>query len=316
VARAKCARQGKIDLGHLACHTRRPGGDDPLRMPRSLGRYDPPFDAKPDARRGITRESARRPKLLFGACVEASMRRRFSASLRPFFLFVMLLGSALITLASVAYFDLDTLPPFVIEKLPVRFESLWLASLRAHVASASLSFPLCLLLMTRWLQRRATWHRRLGRVAGVLVLFGLVPSGIILSFDAKGGAAVTAGFLLSAVIVAWAMVRGVLAARRRQFAVHSRAMRHAVAQMSVAVSSRALILGLNALGVDPDVTYVAALWGPVLISAAVAELISLPKLTSTSKAAHLVERIVREVSPIAVLLRVRAVLRPVARFGR
>ncbi|HEY3667036.1 MAG TPA: hypothetical protein VGL19_13580, partial [Polyangiaceae bacterium] len=81
------------------------------------------------------------------------MRRRFSASLRPFFLFVMLLGSALITLASVAYFDLDTLPPFVIEKLPVRFESLWLASLRVHVATVSLAFPLCLLLMTRALQR-------------------------------------------------------------------------------------------------------------------------------------------------------------------
>src|SRR5580704_11018210 len=117
----------------------------------------------------------------------------------------MLVGSALITVSSLAYFDFDTLPAFVIEKLPVRFESLWLASLRVHVAAASLAFPLSLSLMTRALQRRASWHRWLGRISGVLVLFALVPSGIVLSFDAKGGAVVTAGFLVSAAIIAWCM---------------------------------------------------------------------------------------------------------------
>jgi uncharacterized membrane protein YozB (DUF420 family) len=228
----------------------------------------------------------------------------------------MLVGSALITAASLAYFDFDTLPPFVIEKLPLRFESLWLASLRVHVAAASVTFPLCLVLVTRSLQRRPAWHRRLGRLSGVLVLFALLPSGIVLSLDAKGGKAVTAGFLLSVVIVAACMVSGVLAARRRDFAAHRRAMRHVVGQMSVAVSSRALILGLNALGVDPDLSYVLALWGPVLASAAVAELISVRSVSITPSAVHPVERIRREVSALAVLLRIRAIFRPIARLGR
>src|SRR5690242_16473040 len=122
----------------------------------------------------------------------------------------MWVGTALITASSLAYFDFATLPPFVIEKLPVRFEALWLLSLRVHVASASLSFPLCLLLMTRWLQRRRAWHRWIGRFTGILVLAALVPSGVVLAFDAKGGRGVTAGFLLSGVIVAWCTVRGVL----------------------------------------------------------------------------------------------------------
>lgn len=159
---------------------------------------------------------------------------------RRFFLAVMLVGSALITASSLAYFDFETLPPFVIEKLPVRFESLWLASLRIHVASASLVFLLCLLLMTRWLQRRPTWHRWLGRFTGASVLFALVPSGVVLALDAKGGNVVTAGFLLSAAIVAWCMVGGILAARRRDLVPHRRAMRHVAGQMSVAVTSRAL----------------------------------------------------------------------------
>jgi hypothetical protein len=134
-----------------------------------------------------------------------------------------------------------------------------------------------------------------------LVLFALVPSGAVLAFDAKGGAAVTVGFLLSGAIVAWAMVRGVLAARRREVARHGRAMRHVLAQMSVAVTSRALILGLDALGCDPDRAYVIALWVPVLASAAVAEFVGWRPALSTPSLVHSLEnsleRSRREVLP-------------------
>jgi len=231
------------------------------------------------------------------------------------FLLVMLAGSALITASSLAYFDFETLPPFVIEKLPVRFESLWLASLRLHVAAAALAFPLCIVLMTKWLQRQAAWHRRLGRVTGVLVLFALVPSGIVLAFDAKGGRVVTAGFLLSAAIVGWSMLKGVLFARRRDFVAHRRAMRHVVAQMSVAVTSRAMIVGLDGAGVDPGVSYVLALWGPVLASAAVAELVS-RSIFPVPNPVQFIGRICREVSPLALLGRLRSVVRPIARLSR
>jgi uncharacterized membrane protein len=229
---------------------------------------------------------------------------------------VMLVGSGLIAAASLPYFDFETLPPFVIEKLPVRFEALWLASLRLHVATALLAFPLCLLLITRSIQRRPIWHRWIGRVTGVFVLFALVPSGIVLAFDAKGGAPVTAGFLLSAAIVAGCMMQGIAAARRRDFAAHRRAMRHVVAQMSVAVTSRALMFGLDAAGVDPDLSYVVALWGPVLLSAAIAELISPRPVFSISMLIRFVERMYRENSVLAVLVRFGAYVRLVARPSR
>jgi len=232
------------------------------------------------------------------------------------FLTSMWLGSALITLMSLPYFDFETLPPFVIEKLPLRFESLWLGALRIHVAAAALSFPLCLLLMTRALQRRATWHRRLGRVSGALVLVALVPSGVVLALDAKGGPLVTAGFLLSAAIVAGAMIIGVQAARRRDLALHARAMRHVIGQMSVAVVSRALIVALDAVGVDPDSAYVAALWAPVLASVAVVEWLSSRPLIGHRNRFELVERIRRELSPFALLVRIRAFFRPVLGDGR
>jgi uncharacterized membrane protein YozB (DUF420 family) len=232
------------------------------------------------------------------------------------FLVVMLVGSAFITASSLAYFDFETLPAFVVEKLPVRFESLWLTSLRVHVAAASFALPLCLLLTTRSLQRRAALHRWLGRLTGVLVLFALVPSGIVLAFDAKGGAVVTAGFLVSAAIIAGFMVCGVFAARRRDIVLHRRAMRHVVGQMSVAVTSRALLLGLDAVGIDPDFAYVVALWLPVLASTAVVELVSLRSVPAIRSAAQLTERTRREFYPLALLVRVRSLARPLVRLGR
>lgn len=244
------------------------------------------------------------------------MPRLLAEVLRRSFFFVMLAGSALITVVSLPYFDFETLPPFVIEKFPLRFESLWLASLRVHVASAVLALPCCLVLMTRTLQRRPAWHRWLGRATGALVLLLLVPSGVVLAFDAKGGSVVTAGFLLSAAIVSVGMVQGIVAARRRDLVSHRRAVWHVVAQLSVAVTSRALIVGLDVLGIDPDTSYVIALWGPVLVSALVVEFALLRSVFPPRGSHRFIERIRRDVSPLALLLRVHAVVRPVGRPGR
>jgi hypothetical protein len=225
----------------------------------------------------------------------------------------MLAGSALITAASLDYFDPETLPPFVIEKLPVRFEALWLASLQVHVLSALFSFPLCLALLTRTLQRRALLHRWLGRITGAIVLVALTPSGVVLAFDAKGGIIVTAGFLLSAAIVAVSMAYGIIAARRRDPVSHARAMRHVVAQMSVAVSSRALILVLDAGGFDPELAYVVALWAPVLGSALIAELVS--RRTPSFNPFPTLRRIFHDIQ-LRSSVGIRSFARPVFRSGR
>lgn len=185
-------------------------------------------------------------------------------------------GWALIAFASLEYFQPGRLAPFVIERMPLRFDALWRASLLVHVVAAMISLPLCLLLATRWLQRRVRLHRPIGRVAALVVLFALVPSGFVLAFEAKGGAPSTVGFLLSGVIVLVAMVRGVAAARRRDLLAHQRAMRHVLAQMSVAVTSRAMLICFDVAGVEPTLGYVAALWIPVALSALIAEAMHAP----------------------------------------
>ncbi len=247
--------------------------------------------------------------------VPENVPRLLALLLPRFFWLSMWVGSALITAASLAYFDFTTLPPFVIEKLPVRFETLWLASLRIHVASALVSFPVCLLLMTRWIQRRPMWHRLIGRFVCGVVLIALVPSGVVLAFDAKGGNVVTAGFLLSAAIVAVCTIGGAMAARRRDFGSHRRAMRHVVGQMSVAVVSRAMLVGFAVAGLDPDVAYIVALWVPVLAAVAVVERAALERLLSSLKPIKHVGGN-RETSPLDARLRIRNVVDSGARTGR
>ncbi len=193
----------------------------------------------------------------------------------------LLLGSVLITRGSVAYFNDDEWPEFVVEKLPLAlsdtfagFEDLWLTALQLHVIAAAIALPGCLLLLSRTLLRRArVVHRYLGRVVGVVVLFALVPSGVVLALEAKGGAIVSAGFVLSALIVVVGMVAGIVAARRHHIVAHRRYVLHVLAQLSVAVTSRALLVAFDALSIDEHIAYVVSLWGPVVGSAVVVEIV-------------------------------------------
>src|SRR5215470_1276631 len=97
---------------------------------------------------------------------------------RALVLLALAAGSAAITLGSVVYFGED-LAPFVLEKLPLPLEDVWMLALRVHVVAAAVCLPGCLLLSSMFVLRRAPrLHRWLGRAVGTLVLLALVPSGL------------------------------------------------------------------------------------------------------------------------------------------
>jgi hypothetical protein len=192
------------------------------------------------------------------------MARRLGRRLGSVWMLGLGLGALIIGWASRVYFASDELAPFVIEKLPLPHEDLWLAALKTHVVAASFALPACLLLSWKRMLRFPRTHRWLGRVTGAVVLAALVPSGLYLSLYAKGGAPATVGFALSGLIVALAMVWGIGCARAKDHVGHRRCMLHVLAQLSVAVTSRTLLTLLDAVGIDPDPAYLFALWVPVL----------------------------------------------------
>lgn len=215
-------------------------------------------------------------------------------AVRTFVVAALLVGSACITRGSVAYFNDEEWPEFVVEKLPLSlsatfagFEDLWLTALQVHVVAAAIALPGCVLLLSRTLLRRArALHRYVGRVVGVVVLFALVPSGLVLALEAKGGALVTAGFVLSAVLVVVGMIAGIATARQRDIVGHRRWVLHVLAQLSVAVTSRALLVCFDLLSVDEHVAYLVSLWAPVIGSAAVVEAVTTTQKTQQKEMHH------------------------------
>ena len=194
--------------------------------------------------------------------------------LRAAWLLALALASAFITRGSLDYFGAD-LPAFVVEKLPLPLEHVWLGALRVHVVAAALALPGCLVLLSKTVLRRAPrFHRWAGRTTAAVILMALVPSGSYLALFAKGGLPSTMGFLASGAVTAAAMAQAVRDARARRFAAHRRHALHVLAQLSVAVTSRAMIVAFDALAFDPERAYLVALWLPVAASAIAVELIS------------------------------------------
>jgi len=65
------------------------------------------------------------------------MARKLGRLLGSVWMLGLGVGALIIAWASRVYFASDELAPFVIEKLPLPHEDLWLAALRVHVVAAS-----------------------------------------------------------------------------------------------------------------------------------------------------------------------------------
>lgn len=95
----------------------------------------------------------------------------------------------------------------------------------SHIASGPAALFLGMLLICeRFRLRYATWHRRLGRVHVLNVLFVVSPSGLWMAYSTSTGTIAAIGFAILAVATATCSALGWRAAVRRQFAIHRRWM--------------------------------------------------------------------------------------------
>jgi hypothetical protein len=215
---------------------------------------------------------------------------------RALFVAAMVAGVGGIGVAVVDYAHEGARHPFILDKGSLSWRAAWLGALGVHIGAALLVFPACLLLLSRRLLRAApAVHRWLGRGVGLLVLLVLVPSGMVLAPVARGGLAGTLGFVATGAWTFASMVQAIATARRRDILGHRRAIAQVVGQMSVAVTSRALLAMLGLLAgtpagvfldhVDPELAYALALWIPVVGSAAVAAVV-VPRPVSPEGGRH------------------------------
>jgi len=159
------------------------------------------------------------------------------------------------------YFPPDFESPFLMGREST-FRGAYRVAFYAHIVAGPIVLLNGLILLNDRLRtRRPSWHRMLGRIQAILVVFVLAPSGIVMAGESYGGWAAGACFALLAILTAGYTAVGVRSAIRGRFESHRHWMLRSYVLICSAVALRLVSGALEQIGVsDPEAAYVAAAW--------------------------------------------------------
>ena len=142
-----------------------------------------------------------------------------------------------------------------------------------HIAAGPISLILGMILISeRFRLRFPKWHRSLGRIQALGVLFLVAPSGLWMAYRAEAGPVAGLGFAALAVVTGISVALGWRSAVKRRFAEHRRWMSRCFLLLCSTVVLRliaglATVTGIQATWVDP-----LAAWASWLVPLAAFEL--------------------------------------------
>lgn len=150
------------------------------------------------------------------------------------------------------------------------FTTKWFAaSLYIHAFAAIPALLIVSLLVLFRLETYKTLHRTLGKIALVLILFLIVPTGWALSYAALGGIAGKLIFFLLASYTGYAAVHGYFAIRRKEIELHRFRMKEVFALLASAIVLRLLLALFHyVFDISGDGVYITAAilsWVPGII---------------------------------------------------
>ena len=157
---------------------------------------------------------------------------------------------------------------------PANFESLFLrgrertfigtykVAFYFHIGAAPFVLVFGLILLSDSVRQRfGTRHRWLGWLYVVILLFLVLPSGMVMARHAFGGWPAGLSFFALAIATAGCAIAGVIAARQRRFAAHGRWMIRSYLLICSAVVLRLISGTAGLIGVpDPETAYILAAW--------------------------------------------------------
>ena len=139
-----------------------------------------------------------------------------------------------------------------------------------HIFSGPLSLLLGLILISeRFRLGFAKWHRRLGKVQGMLVLLLVVPSGLWMARYAEAGPIAGLGFAALAVATGVCVAQGWQAAMQRRFAAHRLWMQRCFVLLCSAVVIRvigglATVMAAQGMWINPAAAWLSWM-GPLAV---------------------------------------------------
>jgi uncharacterized membrane protein len=169
---------------------------------------------------------------------------------------------------------------------PPNFDSLFLQGREAtftgiyrpafyiHIFSGPVVLLGGLILLSESVRRRhRRVHRWLGRVQVIVLLFLVLPSGVVMSRHAFGGWPAGLSFLLLSAVTAGCAIVGVVHARRRHYDQHRRWMLRCYLLICSAVALRLISGAAGLVGVpSPEGAYITAAWSSWLLPLAAYEI--------------------------------------------
>jgi uncharacterized membrane protein len=169
-----------------------------------------------------------------------------------------------------SYFPPDFRSDFLLGREGYFFNGYHLA-FYAHIVAGPLTLALGLVLLSEtFRQRWPAWHRRLGKLQAMLVLFIVAPSGLWMAYYAATGVVAGAGLAMLAILTAATTALGWRAAVNRRFAEHRRWMQRSYVLLCSAIVIRMVGGAAEVAGVEG--TYPYAVWISWLVPLAILEL--------------------------------------------
>ena len=197
------------------------------------------------------------------------------------------MGTGAIIWNSLDYFLPNTMHQFFFERIELTVQDWWRYSVLTHVVGGLICITSSLLQYSKVLLKRAPRvHKYLGHIYALSIITVVFPTGVALSFVAKGGTSGMVGFLLLSFGTLITLLFGMIAIFKRKVKAHQAWITRSFALVTTAITFRSLQIAIHELGVNPETNYQLSLWLSISINIVLAEyylLKSSPKRANKNK---------------------------------
>lgn len=183
--------------------------------------------------------------------------------------------SLLLVWNTIPYFTFDTNLSFLAERAVLVDKIVWRICFYAHISAGAICITASLIQFSSWiLKKRKQIHVMSGKIYVFVVLLIGAPSGLYMTYFAKGGYAERAAFFAMAIFWFYTTYKGfVTAARDKNFVAHKYWMIRSYAMALTAVTFRIYHILFDEIGMSEFNNYSISLWISIIGNWLVAELV-------------------------------------------
>ncbi len=207
--------------------------------------------------------------------VQSPLKLTLSTTLKIIFWVPTIFLSLLLVWNTIPYFTFNENLPFLKERAVLLEKSVWKICFYTHISAGAFCITTALIQFSSFiLKKRKKIHIISGKIYVFVVLLIGAPSGLYMTYFAKGGYAERGAFLAMAVFWFFTTYKGfVTAARDRNFVAHKHWMIRSYAMALTAVTFRIYHILFADLGMNSFNNYSLSLWISIIGNWLVAEFV-------------------------------------------